>query len=167
MNCILSVSADWGIGKDNGLLFRLAPDMAFFKQKTMGNTVIMGHNTLKSLPGGKPLPGRVNLVLSRSLASAPDGVILCRGLADISRQTAGKNPDSLFVIGGEAVYRLLLPYCRTAYITKVEKVVPADRFFPNLDENPDWALTGVSEPQSAGGLTFTFCTYTNQNFLVL
>ncbi|WP_099204100.1 dihydrofolate reductase [Scatolibacter rhodanostii] len=164
MNCILSVSENWGIGKDNKLLFHLPSDMAFFKAKTMGNVVVMGHSTLKSLPGSKPLPNRMNIVLSRHLDSAPEGTLLYHSMEELLPDLAtGYDSDSVYIIGGESIYKQFLPYCHQAFITKVQKDVPADRFFPNLDNDPNWVLADSTEPITEKEITFTICTYENKN----
>ena len=153
MKLIAAVSADWAIGKDNDLLFSLPSDMRFFRTMTKGATVIMGRRTLESFPGGQPLKGRENIVLSRDPSFAPDGVTVVRNPSELPDR-----PEA-FVIGGEAIYRQLLPLCDTAYITKVDASVAADRFFPNLDTRDDWTLTEQSEPLTENGLTFRFLTY--------
>ncbi len=153
MKLIVAVSADWGIGRDNQLLFSLPTDMKFFRTMTKGATVIMGRRTLESFPGGQPLKGRENIVLSRDPAFRPEGVTVVRTPDELPDR-----PDA-FVIGGEAIYRLLLDRCDTAYITKVDAHVPADRFFPDLDALPDWQLAEAGPPQEENGLTFRFLTY--------
>ncbi len=153
MKLIAAVSADWGIGKDNQLLFSLPTDMKFFRTMTKGAAVIMGRRTLESFGGGPPRRGREKLVLSRDPSFCPEGVTVVRDLKDLPDR-----PDA-FVIGGEAVYRLLLDRCDTAYITKVDASVPADRFFPDLDALPDWELAEQGEPIEENGLTFRFLTY--------
>lgn len=167
MNCILCVSENWGIGKDNQLLFHLPPDMAFFRETTKNHVVIMGHSTLKSFPGGKPLPKRVNIVLSRQNLS-PEGFILCHSLNDVFAYIQSQKipSEDIYIIGGENIYRQFLPYCQTAYITKVNQPADADRFFPNLDEDDNWTLQSCSEEQIHGNLSFRFCTYQNKKPLV-
>ena len=157
MKLIVAVSENWGIGKDNDLLFSIPTDMKFFRETTKGHTVIMGRKTLESFPGGKPLKNRENIVLSRNLPSG-EGYTVVRSvdeLLSLIKTTA----DEVFVIGGESVYRLLLPYVDTALVTKVNKTVPADSFMPDLDADDEWALEGKSEPISENGVEFCFCTY--------
>lgn len=146
MNLIVSVDKNWGIGKNNKLLFSLKGDMEFFKEKTMGKAVIMGRKTLDSLPDGKPLKNRVNIVLTRDTGFKRDGVIVCRSVDEALEKTKAY-PD-VFVIGGGEIYKLLLPYCDTAYVTKIPQSADAEVFMVNLDERKDWKMiksTGYSE----------------------
>lgn len=159
MNLIAAVSENWGIGKEGKLLFSLPGDMKFFRETTRGKVVIMGRETLDSMPGGRPLKNRVNIVLTRNPNFEREGVIV-RTDVESALGEAGKYPaEDVFVIGGQSIYKCFLPYCDTAYVTRVEALPEADRFFPNLEDNPDWALFWQSEPQTENGLTYRFCTY--------
>ena len=107
MDAIVAVDARWGIGRDGGLLFRISADLRRFKALTMGHTVVMGRRTLQSLPGGRGLPGRRNLVLSRQGDLAPEGAeVFC----EVQPMLDAAGEDA-FVIGGESVYRALLDRC--------------------------------------------------------
>ncbi len=146
MNLIVSVDKNWGIGKNNKLLFSLKGDMEFFKEKTTGKAVIMGRKTLNSLPDGHPLKNRVNIVLTRDKAFKRDGVIVCHSVDEALEKT--KTYPDVFVIGGGEIYKLLLPYCDTAYVTKIPQSADAEVFMVNLDEREDWKMiksTGYSE----------------------
>ena len=155
MQAIVAVSQSWGIGKDGRLLFRLSADLRRFKALTTGRTVVMGRKTLQSLPGGKGLPNRRNLVLSRRMDYAPENAEAVTSVEALLR-TAG---EDAFVIGGQQVYEQLLPYCTRAYVTKVFADVPADAFFPNLDEDPLWRAVSTGEMQEENGLTFQYVEY--------
>ena len=133
MQAIVAVSQSWGIGKDGRLLFRLSADLRRFKALTTGRTVVMGRKTLQSLPGGKGLPNRRNLVLSRRMDYAPENAEAVTSVEALLR-TAG---EDAFVIGGESVYRALLDACDTAYVTRIDAAWPADSFFPDLDRRAD------------------------------
>lgn len=159
MNCIAAVDSNWAIGIDNRLLFHIPQDLRFFKEKTVGKTVIMGRNTLLSLPEQKPLPNRRNIVLSTSLKEID--YIVCKDIKSLFEKIKDYESDGLFVIGGEQIYRLLLPYCSTAYITKVNAEKPANRFFQNLDLSENWEMTFKGETQVYNGIEFCFCEYRN------
>ncbi|MFV0412447.1 MAG: dihydrofolate reductase [Oscillospiraceae bacterium] len=162
MIAIVNADQNWGIGKNGDLLFPIPEDMRFFRETTLGKTVIMGSRTLLSFPGGQPLKNRSNIVLSRKAPHTP-GVTVCGSLAALQKALAGLAPDEVYVIGGESVYRLLLPYCSTALVTRVQKQGEADTFFPNLDRLEGWRLAGQSAPQQHQGIAYTFCTYNNTN----
>lgn len=155
MQAIVAVSRSWGIGKDGQLLFHISADLQRFKALTTGHTVVMGRKTLQSLPGGRGLPNRRSLVLTRQERFTPERAETVHSLAELLA-LAG---DEAFVIGGQEVYEQLLPYCTRAYVTKVFADVPADAFFPNLDEDPLWRAVSTGEMQEENGLTFQYVEY--------
>jgi len=159
MNCIVAVFDNWAIGCNNKLLARNPIDMAYFKEKTIGKVVIMGRKTLESFPGGLPLKKRTNIVLTTDPNYKPPGVIVVSSFEELDKELEKYNSDDVFVIGGESVYRQLLPKCKKAYVTKVENVFKADTWFPNLDESEGWELLSQGEEQTYEGLKFRFTTY--------
>ncbi len=156
MQAIVAVSQSWGIGKGGDLLFRLPSDLRRFKAMTTGHTVIMGRKTLDSLPGGKGLPHRRNLVLSRQSDFAPDRAEVIHSVEDILKTAE----DDAFVIGGQQVYEQLLPYCARIYVTKVLSDPEADAFFPDLDKLPGWKVASAGEMLTENGLSFQYVEYT-------
>lgn len=159
MKTIVNVDKNWGIGIGSELLNPISADLKFFKQKTTGNVVVMGKATFLSFPGKKALPNRVNIVLTTDKSwSAPD-VIVCHSLAELFEQLKRYDTDTVYVIGGTSVYEQLLPYCDTAYVTKVETSKPADKFFPNLDENDTWECVFEDEVMTEKETQFRFTTY--------
>ena len=158
MRLIASADRRWGIGKNNDLLFHASPDMKFFKETTMGGTVIMGHSTFLSLPGQQPLPGRDNIVLSRRM-QPKDGVTVVPDIETLLRIIAPRDPAKVFAIGGQSVYEQLLPYCDAALITRFDAERDADRFLHDFDSDPAWELTARSAPVEWRDLRFTFDTY--------
>lgn len=161
MKLIVNVSREWAIGKGNDLLFHFSQDMKFFKNHTTGNVIVMGRKTLDSLPGGKALPNRTNIVLTRNTAFERSNVKICRSEEELADTLKEYNSDSIYVIGGESIYKLLLPYCDTAYVTKTDAPAPdgADAFMTNLDNDPDWEISESSEEFTEKGLSFRFLTY--------
>ena len=155
MQAIVAVSQSWGIGKGGDLLFRLPSDLRRFKAMTTGHTVIMGRKTLDSLPGGKGLPHRRNLVLSRQLDFAPDRAEVIHSVEDILKTAE----DDAFVIGGQQVYEQLLPYCARVHVTKVLSDPEADAFFPDLDKLPGWKVASAGEMLTENGLSFQYMEY--------
>ncbi len=155
MQAIVAVSQSWGIGKGGDLLFRLPSDLRRFKAMTTGHTVIMGRKTLDSLPGGKGLPHRRNLVLSRQSDFAPDRAEVIHSVEDILKTAE----DDAFVIGGQQVYEQLLPYCTRVHITKVLSDPEADAFFPDLDKLPEWKVASAGEMLTENGLSFQYVEY--------
>lgn len=161
MDLIVAVSRAWGIGKDGGQLFFIPEDLQFFKETTWGQTVLLGRRTLAALPGGRPLPGRHSIVLSRDKTLLVPGAQVCHSLPQLLR-AAKEAPGEVWVMGGAQLYRLLLPYCRRALVTKIAADVPADVYFPNLDALPSWRLVHAGPQRSWKEGTFSFCTYENE-----
>lgn len=162
MNAIAAVSLDWGIGKDNDLLFHIGEDMKRFRALTTGGTVIMGRKTLDSMPGGKPLPRRRNIVLTRQEDFAREGVEVARSQEEVLRLTAGEDPEKVWVIGGGEIYRQLLPYCRLCWLTRVYARPESAVFFPDLDTLPQWQVLRSGAIVSDGTLDYQFIEYINR-----
>ncbi len=163
MNLVVAVDSDWGIGKDNDLLYHIPEDMKFFRQLTVENYVICGRKTLISFPNSKPLPNRIHYVLSSSDLEESEELIVVHSVEELEKKVSSLDDERVFVIGGESVYRQLYKKCKKAYVTKIfcsDK--EADVFFPNLDIDPDFKLVEEGEVQeSKNGKRFSFCTYEN------
>ena len=162
---IVHADKQWGIGKGNDMMFSLPKDMKFFRETTMGHTVVMGGNTLRSFPGQKPLKNRVNIVLSRG--QVRDDCVIVRSYDALREEMKARQNEDINVIGGGEVYRELLPYCHGAYVTKVDAIGGAEVFFPNLDEHPDFVCVDDGEPMDDNGLTIRFTKYENKNVKML
>lgn len=163
MKAILHCDSEWGIGKNNALMFSIPADMKFFRETTAGHVVVMGANTLRSFPGGKPLKNRTNIVLSRSMEKREDCTVV-GSCGELFSELEKYRADDVYVIGGAAVYRALLPYCSEVLVTKVDAVGGADTFLENLDDSLDFFLASESEPVETNGYTIRFCRYKNRNF---
>ncbi|MBR5542771.1 MAG: dihydrofolate reductase [Oscillospiraceae bacterium] len=158
MNIIAAADKAWGIGKGGDLIYSIPEDMKFFRETTSGKTVIMGRATLESLPGGKPLPKRRNIILSRTLGEIP-GAEVCKTPKEAATLVSDTPGADVFVIGGESVYRDMLPFCDTAYITKIDAESEADRHISDFDAMPDWEEVYSSPEKEHEGLRFRFVTY--------
>ena len=162
MKAIVAVDKNWGIGKKNGLLFNLPADMAYFREKTLNKVVVMGSNTLKSFPNGKPLKNRVNIVLFPGGEKRDDCTVV-ETLDEIFAEIKKYNADDVFIIGGAMFYKTMLPYCNEVLVTKVNADGNAEVFYENLDQNPDWHCESVSEPETTNGYEIRFTVYKNKN----
>lgn len=159
MKTIVAVDNNWGIGKDGCLLCNIPGDMKYFKDKTLGKVVVMGRTTYESLPGKKPLKGRVNIVLSRNADFHPEGCIKCRSMGELFKVLESYNMDDVFIIGGEDVYRQFIPYCSGHLVTKINGNFGADKHFDNLDKRDDLELVEESDPQHENGVEYRFTEY--------
>lgn len=158
MNAIVVVDENWGIGRDGGLLTHLPGDLKYFRTKTLGKVVVIGRKTLESFPGGKPLPGRTNIVLTGDADYEAEGCIICHSREELMDVLAGYEPEDIYISGGAAVYRQFLGDCDVFYVTKIYSGFEADRYFPDLDaEGLD--VTWESELQEEKRLAYRFLRY--------
>jgi len=162
MKLIVAVARDWGIGCEGDLLFGLPDDMAFFRKTTKNKIVVMGRPTLLTFPGGEPLKNRINIVLTRDKDYKKEGCIICNSFEELFEELKKYDNEDVFLIGGGKIYNQLYPYCNEAYITKVDKVVKADTYLHNFDEDENWFLSFASDVHENNGLKFTFNTYKNK-----
>lgn len=158
---IVHADKQWGIGKGNDMMFSLPKDMKFFRETTMGHTVVMGGNTLRSFPGQKPLKNRENIVLSRG--QVRDDCVIVRSYDQLKAEMKVREDKDIYVIGGGEVYKELLPYCHGVLVTKVDAIGGAEVFFPNLDELEDFVCVDEGEPVEDNGRTIRFTRYENRN----
>ena len=156
MELIVAVYDDWGIGKDGTQPIALSADRKFFRETTRGAMVIVGRRTVADFPGQKPLPGRENLVLTRSGGEIP-GFTVC-GSPEAAAEYA-KNAERAFVIGGGSIYRQMLRYCDCAYVTKVHCTPESDTWFPDLDKDPDWLSPEILQSGEENGIGYDICLY--------
>ena len=159
MKAILAADKNWGIGYNNHLLVSIPSDMKFFRQTTTGKVVVMGRKTLESFPNGMPLKNRTNIVLTGNQNYQVKDAIVVHSEDELMEEFKKYDTDDVYVIGGESVYRMMLPYCDTAYVTKIDRAFQADTFFPNLDEMDEWVMTEESEEQTCFDLEFCFTKY--------
>lgn len=159
MNLIVAVDKNWAIGLQNKLLVSIPADMKFFRETTIGKVVVMGRKTLESFPGGQPLKKRTNIVLTRDKNYQVKDATVVTSIEALLEELKKYDEEEIYVIGGESIYRVLLPYCKVAHVTKIDHAYEADTYFPNLDEMEDWKITGVSEEQTYFDLEYEFVKY--------
>ena len=159
MNLIAAVDNKWGIGYKNKLLISIPDDMKFFKEMTTGKVCIMGRNTLNSLPGGRPLDGRVNIVLTKDRAFKKNGVVVAHSVEEALEAVKEYNTKDVFVIGGESIYNQFMPYADTAYITYIDYTYQADKYIENLDKNDEWKMIVESEEQTYFDVEYYYRKY--------
>ena len=164
MDLIVAADRNWAIGKGGDLIYSIPEDMKYFRRMTTGKTVVMGRKTLESFPGGKPLPKRVNVVLSSNRDYAPEGTVPVHNYAELFAEIAKYPEDDVMLIGGGRLYTDLAKYCRRAYITLIDaETEGVDTFIQNFDALEGWSMESVSEPVETGGYTVRFAVYLNSN----
>ena len=159
MELIVAVYDDWGIGKDGTQPIALSTDRKFFRETTRGAMVIVGRRTIDDFPGKKPLPGRINVALTRSDAEIPGFTVVH---SPEEAMELAKTGGRAFVIGGGTIYRQMLPYCDQAYVTKVHMAPESDTFFTNLDADEAWELAEVLQSGEENGISYEMCLYTRK-----
>lgn len=159
MKIIVAADKNWGIGKNNQLLVSIPADMKMFRQETTGKVVVMGRKTLESFPGGLPLKNRTNIVLTKNKNYDAKGAAVVHTMEELLEEIKKYPSDQVYCIGGDSVYKQLLPYCDTAFVTKIDFAYEADSYFPNLDEMEDWKIAGESEEQTYFDLEYRFVRY--------
>ncbi|MBO7252858.1 MAG: dihydrofolate reductase [Oscillospiraceae bacterium] len=156
MELIVAVYDDWGIGRDGTQPIALSVDRKFFREMTKGAMVIAGRRTIGDFPGQKPLPGRVNVALTRQDLDIP-GFTVCHSPEEAA--ALAKTAQRAMVIGGGSIYRQMLAFCDTAYITKVHVTPESDTYFPNLDEMEDWYIAEEMMSGEENGIGYEMLLY--------
>lgn len=159
MNLIVAVDENWAIGYKNELLIRIPADMKMFRQETTGKVVVLGRKTLETFPNAQPLKNRTNIILSSNKDYKVKDATVVHSTEELLEELKNYADEDIYIIGGETVYRQLLPYCNVAHITKIDRSYEADAFFPNLDADPAWEVTAESDEQSYFDTTYSFVKY--------
>lgn len=146
------------IGYQNDMPWHVPGDLAYFKRRTMGKPIIMGRKTYESI--GRPLPGRLNIVITRNPSYEGEGVRVVSSLED-ALQVAKEETDAAeyMIIGGEQIFKQAMPLADRMYITKIDETYPGDTFFPAYDLN-EWETIEASETAlNDEGVPYTFYVY--------
>ena len=159
MNLIVAVDENWAIGYKNELLIRIPADMKMFRQETTGKVVVLGRKTLETFPNGQPLKNRTNIILSTKKDYQVKDAIVVHSIEELLEELKNYPSEDIYIIGGETVYRQMLPYCDVAHVTRIDRKYEADAFFPNLEEEGNWEITAASDEQSYFDTTYTFVKY--------
>lgn len=159
MNLIVAADTNWAIGNKDKLLISIPNDQKHFREETTGKVVVLGRKTLQTFPQGLPLQNRINIILSRNHNYTVKGATVVHSLEELLEELKQYNTEDVYVIGGESVYRLLLPYCDRAHVTKIDHVYQADTYFPNLDLDSDWEITADSDELTYFDIPYQFIQY--------
>ncbi len=159
MNIIVATDKNWGIGYQNKLLVSIPNDMKNFRAHTTGKIVVLGRKTLATFPGGNPLKNRTNIILSKNKDFKVEGAIVLNSVEEVLEQLKNYKSEDVYIIGGDSIYKQLLPYCDVAYVTRIDHEYSADTYFPNLDESSEWIITGESEEETYFDIEYRFVRY--------
>ena len=159
MNLIVAVDENWAIGNKNELLISIPADHKFFRQETTGKVVVLGRKTLETFPQGLPLKNRTNVIMSTNKAYQVKDAVVVHDVEELLEELKKYDTEDIYIVGGESVYRQMLPYCDVAHVTKIDHAYAADAYFPNLDEMPEWQITADSDEQTYFDITYHFLKY--------
>lgn len=159
MNLIVAVDENWAIGNKNDLLIRIPADHKMFRQETTGKVVVLGRKTLETFPQGLPLKNRTNIILSTNPSYKVKDAVVVHSVEELLKELEKYNTEDIYIIGGESIYRQMLPYCDVAHVTKIDYAYTADAYFPDLDQLPEWEITADSEEQTYFDIAYRFVKY--------
>lgn len=159
MNLITCVDENWAIGYGGKLLVSIPNDMKHFREETTGKVIVLGRKTLETFPQGQPLASRTNIILTRNTSLRVRGATVVHSLEELMEELKKYPSEDVYVVGGESIYRQLLPYCDVAHVTKIDHTYGADAYFPNLDQDPEWEITADSDEQTYFDLPYQFLRY--------
>ncbi len=159
MNLIVAVDNNWAIGNKNKLLVSIPNDMKHFREETTGKVVVLGRKTLETFPQGQPLKNRTNVILTKNKNFKVKDAIVVHSLEALLEELKNYEDEDIYVIGGDSIYKQLLPYCTVAHVTKVDHEYEADTYFPNLDKDLNWQITAESDEQTYFDLPYQFLKY--------
>lgn len=159
MNLIVAADKNWAIGKNGKLLVSIPEDQRLFREETIGKVIVMGRKTMESLPGGQPLYGRTNIVLTRNLDYRKKGAKVVHSVDEALELLKDVPTDDIFIIGGAEIYEQFLPYCDTAHVTWIDYAYEADTYFVNLEKDSGWELTAESDEQTYFNICYEFRRY--------
>ena len=159
MNMIVAVDNHWAIGCKNELLVSIPNDHKMFRQMTTGKVVVLGRKTLETFPQGLPLKNRTNIILSRNERFTVKDATIVHSKEELLKELEQYDTEDVYIIGGESIYRMMLPYCDTVHVTKIDHEYEADAYFPNLDEMPEWEITADSDEQTYFDIPYVFLKY--------
>ncbi len=159
MNLIVAVDNNWAIGNKNELLIRIPNDHKHFREETTGKVVVLGRKTLETFPQGQPLQKRTNIILSTDPNYEVKGAIVVHSIEELLTELKKYKEEDIYIIGGESVYRQMLPYCKVAHVTKIDHEYVADTYFPNLDTDDEWEITADSDELTYFDIAYQFLKY--------
>ena len=159
MNLIVAVDNNWAIGNKNELLVRIPNDHKHFREETTGKVVVLGRKTLETFPQGLPLKNRTNIILSTNKDCQVKDAIVVHSIEELLEELKKYQKEDIYIIGGDSVYRQMLPYCNVAHVTKIDHEYEADAYFPNLDKDEEWEITAESDEQTYFDIAYEFLKY--------
>ena len=162
MNLIVAVDRNWGIGYKGQLLVSIPNDHKMFRKETLNKVIVYGRKTLETFPLSQPLDRRTNIILSRNPDYQVRGAVVVHSIEELLKELEKYDSEDIYIIGGESIYRQMLPWCDTAHVTMIDYAYQADAFFPDLGKDPEWEITADSEEQTYFDIPYAFVRYSRK-----
>lgn len=159
MNAIVAVDRNWAIGNKGSLLVSIPNDMKMFRQTTTGKVVVLGRKTLETFPQKQPLKNRTNIILSRDRGFTAGDAVVVHSIEELLEELKKYPSEDIYIIGGDSIYKQMLPYVYTVHVTYIDHAYEADAYFPNLDKTGEWEITADSEEQTYFDIAYEFRQY--------
>lgn len=159
MNIIVAVDNNWAIGNNGQLLITIPNDHKHFREETTGKVVVLGRKTLETFPQGLPLKNRTNIILTTDRTYRVKDAVIVHSIDELLEELEKYDDDDIYIIGGESVYRQMLPYCSVAHVTRIDHEYQADSYFPDLDKDEAWHITADSDEQTYFDIAYQFLKY--------
>ena len=159
MKAIVAVDKNWAIGFKGKLLVSIPGDMKRFREITTGKVVVLGRKTMATFPNGQPLKNRTNIVLTKDKNYSAGDAIIVHSIDELLEELKNYPSDDVYIIGGDSVYKQMLPYVDTCEVTKIRWGYESDAFFPNLEKDDEWEMVDESEEQTYFDTEYTFQTW--------
>lgn len=159
MNMIVAVDENWAIGNKGELLVRIPNDQKMFRMETTGKVVVLGRKTMDTFPQKQPLPKRTNIILTKNPEYTVKGAQVVHSIDELLEELKNYPTEDIYIIGGDSVYKQLLPYCDVAHVTWIEHSYQADSYFPNLEKDPEWEMTAESDELTYFDIPYYFRKY--------
>ena len=159
MNMIVTADARWGIGYKDKLPVQIPRNQKLLAEETAGKVVVVGRKGLQTFPQGMPLQGRTTIVLSRNVNCNIKGATVVHSVEELRKMLEKYRSEDIFIVGGESVFAQMLPYCDVVHVTKIDHAYAADKFFADLDKDPEWHITAESDEQTYFDIAYEFIKY--------
>ncbi|MBQ8815991.1 MAG: dihydrofolate reductase [Lachnospiraceae bacterium] len=159
MNMIVAVDENWAIGNKGELLVRIPNDQKMFRNETIGKVVVLGRKTMDTFPQKQPLPKRTNIILTRNPEYEVKDATVVHSVEELLEELKQYPTEDVYIIGGDSIYKQMLPYCDVAHVTWIEHAYEADSYFPNLDKDPEWEMTAESDELTYFDIPYYFRKY--------
>ncbi|MBQ9141564.1 MAG: dihydrofolate reductase [Lachnospiraceae bacterium] len=159
MNLYVTADANWAIGNNDNLLIQIPRSQKLFFEETKGKVVVMGRKALATMPQGLPLAGRTNIILSQNKDLKIKGAIVVHSIEELLKELEQYPSEEIYVVGGESVYSQMLSHCNVAHVVKLDHAYNANKYFPNLDKDPEWRMTADSDELTYFDVAYEFLRY--------